>query len=205
MDVDDTLYGEDRLRETLASTSFGSVEESVQVSVSDVWAFQGEAEQADDVTVLGVLYQGQVEVGGGARLELTIANRLEEIQRVNAAIEAFAEESHLDDSVRRQLSLVFDELLNNIISYGYADDLEHEIELVAHVHERRLLVTIIDDGIPFNPLELGEPDTTLSVEDRPIGGLGLHLVQSMMDQVSYERRGAHNVVLLEKQLEPIEE
>jgi anti-sigma regulatory factor (Ser/Thr protein kinase) len=97
--------------------------------------------------------------------------------------------------------VVFDELLNNTISYGYEDEDEHLIELAIVLSGGRLYATISDDGRPFNPFDSGAPDTDLSVEDRPIGGLGVHLVRNVMDRVSYERRGANNVVLLEMQLE----
>jgi anti-sigma regulatory factor (Ser/Thr protein kinase) len=135
-------------------------------------------------------------------LELRIANRLEEIGRVHRAVDSLAERQGLDPGTRRQLNVVFDELLNNTISYGYDDDGEHEIAITITVSGRRLRAAISDDGRPFNPLERASPDTGLSVEDRPTGGLGVHLVRNLVDRVSYERRGANNVVLLEKQLPP---
>jgi anti-sigma regulatory factor (Ser/Thr protein kinase) len=66
--------------------------------------------------------------------------------------------------------------------------------------EGRLTVTLTDDGPPFDPFGRAAPDTTLSVEERPIGGLGLHLVRELMDKVSYERRDGYNVVVLVKEL-----
>jgi sigma-B regulation protein RsbU (phosphoserine phosphatase) len=183
------LYTEERLRNLLSARTFSSVEDAVQVGTDDVWDYQGEAEQADDVTVLSVVYAG----------------RTEEIKRVSDAVNIFAERHGLDAKARRQLNVVFDELLNNTISYGYQDEDEHEIELTVAVSGGRLYATISDDGKPFNPFDSGAPDTGLSVEDRPIGGLGVHLVLNVMDRVSYERRGANNVVLLEKQLEAAKE
>ena len=103
--------------------------------------------------------------------------------------------------MRRTLGVVFDELLNNTISYAYDDEEEHEIEITIILSTDLLHVTISDDGRPFNPFESRAPNTELSVEDRPIGGLGIYIVQSFMDQVSYERRGLNNVLLLEKRLE----
>ena len=205
MNVDSKLYTEDRLKNLLSAQTFSSVEEAVQVGTDDVWAYQGDAEQADDVTVLSVVYAGRTEETDSHRLELKIVNRLEEIARVSDAINSFAERHGLDPKTRRQLNVVFDELLNNTISYGYEDDDEHEIELTIAVSGGRLYATISDDGKPFNPFDSTAPDTDLAVEDRPIGGLGVHLVRHVMDSVSYERRGANNVVLLEKQLDPAKE
>jgi sigma-B regulation protein RsbU (phosphoserine phosphatase) len=205
MNAGNELYTEERLKNLLSARTFSSVEEVVQAGTDDVWAFQGDAEQADDVTVLSVFYAGRTEETDSHRLELKIVNRLEEIARVSDAINSFAERHGLDSRTRRQLNVVFDELLNNTISYGYEDDDEHEIELTIAVSGGRLYATISDDGRPFNPFDGGAPDTSLSVEDRPIGGLGVHLVRNVMDRVSYERRGANNVVLLEKQLESAKE
>ena len=200
MDSANNLYTENRLRDLLFGREFKSVEEAVRETADDVWLFQGDAEQADDVTVLSLVYSGRTEENDTQRLELSIDNRLEEIQRANEAIHQFAEAQGASTKTRRQLNLVFDELLNNTISYGYEDTETHTIELTVSVADGRLYATISDDGKPFNPFENAEPDTDLSVEDRPIGGLGVHLVRNVMDQVSYERRGANNVVLLEKQL-----
>jgi anti-sigma regulatory factor (Ser/Thr protein kinase) len=66
--------------------------------------------------------------------------------------------------------------------------------------KERLTVTLIDDGPPFDPFSEAAPDVTLSVEDRVIGGLGIHLVRKLMDEVSYERRDGQNVVVLKKDL-----
>ena len=68
------------------------------------------------------------------------------------------------------------------------------------LHADRLCVTLSDNGQPFNPLDLGAPDTTLPVEDRRIGGLGIHLARRMMDEVAYHRRADRNVVTLTKLL-----
>jgi sigma-B regulation protein RsbU (phosphoserine phosphatase) len=205
MNIDNQLYTEERLKNLLSAQTFSSVEEAVKISTDDVWAYQGDAEQADDVTVLSVLYSGGTKEIESHRLELKIVNRLEEITRVNDAINSFAERHGLDPKMRRQLNVVFDELLNNTISYGYEDEDEHEIELTIAVSGGRLYATVSDDGKPFNPFDNVVPDTNSSVEDRPIGGLGVHLVRKVMDRVSYERRGANNVVLLEKQLAPAKE
>jgi anti-sigma regulatory factor (Ser/Thr protein kinase) len=135
------------------------------------------------------------------RLELRAVNRLEEIARVNESFNQFAREHGIPDAIRRKINLVFDELLNNIISYAYGDDDEHLMEIVISLVNGRLVTTISDDGRAFNPFESEAPDTGLSVDERPIGGLGVHLVRSVMDTVKYERHGRRNVVTLEKIVE----
>jgi len=195
------LYSEDRLKELLSKHQCSSVEESVRLSVDDVWAFQGEAEQADDVTVMTVSYSGPSEDAESKRLELTAVNRLEEIGSINETFNEFARQHGIPDEVRRKINLVFDELLNNIITYAYTDDHEHAIEIVISLVNGRLVTSISDDGRAFNPFESEAPDTGLSVDERPIGGLGVHLVRGVMDTVKYERHGKRNVVTLEKIVE----
>ena len=131
-------------------------------------------------------------------LGVRIANRLQEIERLKESFTAFATRHAVPESIRRDVLLVLDELLNNIISYAYEDDAEHIIDLNISLSEGRLAITLTDDGRAFNPFQREAPDTTLSVEDRPIGGLGVHLVTKLMDLHSYERRGEKNCVSLEK-------
>ncbi len=201
MDPDGQLYEEDRLVEVLQSSDIDSVESLVHASTDDVWRFQADAEQADDVTVLAVEFSGRV---GGSEdvqvLELSVANRLEEIDSVNESFEAFAAEHGLPEKIRRSMKLVFDDLLNNVISYAYDDDEEHRIDVHVELSSDRVAVRISDDGHPFNPFGRSAPDTALTVGEREIGGLGIHLVQSLMDEVSYKRRTDQNVVVLVKYL-----
>ena len=201
MDEDVRLYGDQRLVDVLNAHDFTSTEGLVQAAVDDVWEYQGNAEQADDVTVMAVAFFGATEDSGVPRLELTASNRLEEIDVVNQNFNTFAQGHAVPEAIRRRVNLVFDELLNNIISYAYADDEEHVIEIVISLAGDRLGIAITDDGRPFNPFEGAPPDIDLSVEDRPIGGLGVHLVQKVMDEVAYERRGTNNVVSLVKTIE----
>ncbi len=133
-------------------------------------------------------------------LELSIKNRVGEIARVNQSFNAFADRHGVTSGTRRAMDLVFDDLLNNIVSYAYHDDDEHTIDVRVELSADRLAVTITDDGIPFDPFASAAPDTALSLEERPIGGLGIYLVRNLMDEVSYSRRTDKNVVILVKHL-----
>ena len=79
-----------------------------------------------------------------------------------------------------------------------------EISYPFKLSNGNLIVTITDDGKPFDPFDERSPDVTLSVEDRPIGGLGVHIARNVMDRVRYERHGKKNFVRLEKTIEPEE-
>jgi anti-anti-sigma factor len=123
-----------------------------------------------------------------------------EVARVNAAFAEFADAQALPASVRRSVNVVLDELLNNAIAYGFAGRAPGEVTVEAELLADRVRVTLTDDGRPFDPFGMAAPDTGLSVAERRIGGLGIHLVRRMMDEVSYHRRADRNVVVLAKRL-----
>jgi sigma-B regulation protein RsbU (phosphoserine phosphatase) len=122
-----------------------------------------------------------------------------EIARVNAAFDDFAEAHAVPDAVRRTVSVVLDELLTNTLSYGLAEQ-GGEAIVDIELHADRLVITVSDNGRPFDPFSSPAPDTTLSVEEREIGGQGIHLVRRMVDEMSYHRRSDRNVVTLTKRL-----
>ncbi len=124
-----------------------------------------------------------------------------EIAAVNEKLEAFAEEFRIPATIAMKFNVIFEELLNNIVTYAYSDDDEHDIEVRMGLAGKRLTVIIIDDGVPFNPLGAEAPDTDVSLEEREIGGLGIHLVRNLMDDVSYHRQIGRNVMTLVKHLE----
>ena len=125
-------------------------------------------------------------------------------KKVNTAFAEFAQTHALPDGVRRSLNVALDELLANELSHGTAGLGSGSLVVELVLDQERITVTITDDGPQFDPLSQAAPDTTLSVEDRPIGGLGIHLVRELMDEVRYERRDDHNVVILVKRLQDVQ-
>jgi anti-sigma regulatory factor (Ser/Thr protein kinase) len=104
------------------------------------------------------------------------------------------------ESVLHDLNLVVAELLTNIISYGYTDSREHEISVRLSVEPGEMRVDVEDDGQPFNPLQAPEPDTTKPLEDRAVGGLGVHLVRKLTDGLEYRRHEGKNLLVIKKRL-----
>jgi serine/threonine-protein kinase RsbW len=96
--------------------------------------------------------------------------------------------------------VVLDDLLANVVLHGLAERPGGEATVDVAKTDGAVKVTIADNGPPFDPFARAAPDTTLSIEERQIGGLGIHLVRQMMDEVSYERRGDRNVTVLMKRL-----
>ena len=132
---------------------------------------------------------------------LRLHNRLLELDRIADAVEVFGEAHGLSAKLRYQVRLVLDELLTNIISYGYADDGEHVITVRMGLEGTRLRFVLEDDARPFDPLTAKAPDTTSEADRRHIGGLGIHLVRTIMDRVAYERVGDTNRLILEKDID----
>ena len=119
---------------------------------------------------------------------------------MNTAFAAFAEAHALPTEVRRSLNVAIDDLLANALSHGGTGRDACSVTVEVKLDHERVTVTLTDDGPPFDPFGRDAPDTTLSVEERPIGGLGIHLVGQLMDKVNYQRREGHNVVVLVKEL-----
>jgi len=124
----------------------------------------------------------------------------EGVAEVNAAFAGFAEAHALPEAVRRSLNVALDELLANAFSHGRTGREDCSVTVEVELDHERLTVIVTDDGMPFDPFGRDTPDTTLSLEERPIGGLGIHLVGQLMDQVNYQRRDGHNIVVLVKEL-----
>mgnify|MGYP000888049952 FL=1 len=132
-------------------------------------------------------------------MEFRLKNELEEIRLLAEAIELWGEENGIPGKSLFQLNLALDELLTNTIIYGYPEGGEHEIRLrLVPEGEKELLIEIRDDGLAFNPLEVKAPDLKQDIEERPIGGLGIHLVRQMLDEIEYRRENGHNVLLMKK-------
>jgi len=194
------FFGDNRLLELMASGENENVEAVVKHIVDQVKSFENGADQFDDITAVALKYQKDPETKAVQKVEMRIRNELSEIENVKERFNDFSEKTGLSKSVRRKLNLVFDELLNNIISYAYDDGDEHEIMLDFELAGSRLTVSIMDDGVPFNPFEADAPDTAAGLDERKIGGLGIHLVRSLTDKATYQRRVDKNVVTLVKEL-----
>ena len=134
----------------------------------------------------------------GLAAELT--NDLTEVDRVGRLIEEFGERTGLPPKLIYHFTLAFDELLTNTISYGFPNGMSEAIAVSVTLDDDSLVAEILDSGIEFNPLDRATPDTTLSVEDRPIGGLGIHFVRTFMDKVEYRREDGRNRFTMAKYL-----
>ena len=136
---------------------------------------------------------------------MPLAADLDELTRLAEVVEDFGEANDLPPGAVFKLNLCFDELVTNAISYGFDAIEDASLSVVLAVEDGSVVAIIRDNGLPFDPFtEAPEADTTLRVEDRPIGGLGVLLVRESMDDFSYERRDGVNIVTLRLKLNQAE-
>lgn len=112
--------------------------------------------------------------------------------------ESFGDEKDIPLPIIHKICIVIDELLSNIISYAYQDKKEHIVDINIKLNGERLEIKITDNGFPFNPLAMLPPDTKLGLEERELGGLGIHLVKNIMDEYQYTRLKGENIIVLVK-------
>jgi len=131
---------------------------------------------------------------------LTIANQVEQLNELAKALETLSAEWHIPMDIMLSMNLVLEELVSNIIFYGYQDKKEHKIIIHFKFNNKILIMKIEDDAIAFNPLQTAEPDIEGSIENRKIGGLGIHFVRQLTDNITYERIGNKNFLTLSKNI-----
>ena len=130
---------------------------------------------------------------------LCIESDLSELERLHDAVAELGEVGNWPPDLVFQVDLVLEELIVNTVNYGYDDDARHEIEIALTSDADVFTVEIIDGGHAFNPLSgAPEPDLDAEIADRPIGGLGIHLMRAMMDEVHYRREQDKNYLTLIK-------
>ena len=127
-------------------------------------------------------------------------NHVSELDRLIGELEDFGKKKNISKKCQQQIQLAIEEHFINIVLHGYADEDEHIIDIRLACENNVAEITIEDDGVPFNPLELSPPDTTLPLEERKIGGLGIHLARQCMDDITYQRKKNKNILWLKKKV-----
>ena len=117
---------------------------------------------------------------------------MEELQRISEGVELFLENKGISEDVVFTVHLVLEEMLSNVIKYAFKDFANHDIALGISVEKKKLKISIEDGGVEFNPLSVPEKKTDAPIHEREIGGLGIHLVRKMVQNMSYCRRNGKN-------------
>ena len=194
MDSGRTLYSDERLEQFLGASRSTVPRQLIGDLISDLRHFAGDAPQSDDITILALQYFGM------QHLDITVHNKLSELASANQTLTEFGRQHGVPEDVLHDLNLAVGEILTNIISYGYPGGGDHEITVRLGIESSEMRVAVEDDGEPFNPLEVAEADTSKPLEERAIGGLGVHLVRKLTDGLEYQRHEGRNLLVMKKRL-----
>lgn len=161
--------------------------------------FVGETEQSDDLTMLAIKFTHR-HSDALLNESITLRNDVKEVPLLAEFVEKACEMANLDPSAVMLVNLAMEEAVVNVMNYAYPDGHQGNIDIVAEANDQRLKFIITDSGAPFDPTIYKEVDTTLSAEERNIGGLGIHLIRRYMDSMNYERVNGQNILTLRKRL-----
>ena len=185
------LFGERRALETAATSGTLTASEQMERMHQAVHTFVDGAEQSDDLTTLVIRFMGNDNT-------LCMSNDIEELNKLEPFLNGIFEREHLDMSMLPQIDLALEEAVTNIIMYAYPEGEKGTAELTVEVADGQISATLIDSGTPFNPLQQQEANLDVSLEERKIGGLGIHLIKEIMDVVEYAYEDGRNVLKMKK-------
>jgi sigma-B regulation protein RsbU (phosphoserine phosphatase) len=131
---------------------------------------------------------------------ITLPNDVQATTELGMFVDEVCENVGFDMSTTFKLNLAIEEAVVNVMSYAYPAGTKGDVDIDAEADDEQLKFVISDSGTPFDPTQKGEVDTTLSAEERSIGGLGIHLIRQIMDTINYERVDGKNVLTLRKKL-----
>lgn len=195
------LFGEERLLELLRYSSAKNAEGIIDLVQKALERFTAGADQSDDITMLCLAYAPHnkaEDMANSPASLLVLQNKRSELARMVEWLEDLARQLNWPEALVTQLNLILEEWLVNVMSYAYPDKDLHQIELRLWQNTEQIHIQIRDDGMPFDPTAAAEPALDLPLEERSIGGLGLHFIRTHLDEFSYVRAEGHNIVTMVK-------
>ena len=200
------LFGEERLLDIVRNAeediSMEALCGRVKKAADD---FAGEAPQFDDMTMLSIRWEGTTDMEKRIA-EITLEATVENIERVTDFVNAELEKLDCPQKAKLQLDIAIDELFGNIVRYAYRPEVGPATVRISVCEDPLAVsVTFIDRGKPYDPLKNADPDTTMGLDEREIGGLGIFIVKNSMDQISYSYENGQNVLRIKKHLEGAKE
>ena len=176
-----------------------SARQLIEGMTASVKAFVGDTEQSDDLTMLAIRYLHQSS-DALLKRSLTLSCDINEIARLAEMVEEVCDEVGFPPSTTMQVNLALEEAVANVINYAYPLGKGGDVTIEAEANAERLKFVVIDSGQPFDPTTKEELDISLPLEERAIGGLGIHLIRRYMDSINYERRDNRNILTLRKKI-----
>ena len=187
----------ERVKDAVARSLTLSAQDMVSSLGKEVGDFTTGAPQSDDMTMLVIRYMRDNDTFCD---KLTLSNDVKEVELLGGFIKSVCERISADPKTASRLRLALEEIVVNVMSYAYPEGRNGFVDIEARSDGRQLLLTVSDDGIEFDPTAVAPADTDLDAQDRVPGGLGILLARSMVDQISYERKGGKNLLTLKKSL-----
>mgnify|MGYP002522060744 CR=1 FL=1 len=193
------MFGVERVMDALSDSADLMPAQLLEKMVREVHAFVEDAEQSDDLTMLAIRYTPR-QFESKLTETLVLKNDVHEMTRFSSFMKSVMEQLGIEKSLAHQLRLAVEEAVVNVIDYAYPMGIEGDVTIHILSDGHTIRFQIIDVGVAFDPTAKEKADTTLSIEDRQIGGLGILLVRELMDTINYERVDGHNVLTLIKNL-----
>lgn len=188
------LFGEERLLACFNDTEGKTSEALLNIIKSSVDDFVADAPQFDDLTMLCIRFSGNSGIK-----KLTVDAKKENLETVINFVDSYLESAGCPMKAQMQIDLSVEEIFVNIASYAYSDE-GGKADIFIYSENDEIVIKFADSGIKYNPLDKPDPDTSLSVEERQIGGLGIFLVKKNMDSVEYEYTDNQNILTVKKKI-----
>jgi len=193
------MFGVERVMDVLNGSADLKPAQLLEKMEREVHAFVEDAEQSDDLTMLAIHYTPK-QFDSKLTETLVLKNDVHEVTRFSNFIKSVLEQLGIEKSLARKLRLAVEEAVVNVIDYAYPLGSEGDITIHVMSDGHSIRFKIIDAGVAFDPTAKEKADTTLSIDDRQIGGLGILLVRELMDTINYEREDGQNILTLIKNL-----
>ena len=198
------LFGEQRVLHDVEKNSKASAIEVIDFLKQHVSVFADGTEQSDDLTMLFLRHGTAQEPGVDPSRRLIMKNEMSEVGRLRAFFFSVCREHGIDDENAKTLNLALEEWVANVINYAYPKGMRGHVEVTADVNDDVLTFVIKDHGAAFDPTQHEEVDIDAELDERAIGGLGIHLIRTIMDTVEYQRTSdGYNRLVLTKRIEEL--
>ena len=195
------LFGEDRVLHDVEKNSKASAIEVIDFLKQHVSVFADGTEQSDDLTMMFLRHGIAQEVGVAPSRRLIMKNEMTEVARLRTFFFSVCREHGIDEETAKTLNLALEEWVANVINYAYPKGMRGHVEVTADVSDNVLTLVIKDHGAAFDPTQHAEVDIDAGLDERSIGGLGIHLIRTIMDTVEYQRTAdGYNRLVLKKKV-----
>ena len=195
------MFGENRILHDLEKNKTASAIEVVDYLKQHVTVFADGTEQGDDLTLMFLRHGTSQKYASHAPRRIIMKNEMSEVGRMRGFFFSVCREHGIDEDTAKSLNLAAEEWVANVINYAYPKGTRGHVELTAEFSDSKLTLVVKDHGIPFDPTTYEAVNVEAALDDRPIGGLGIHLVKTIMDTMAYQRTpNGYNVLTLTKKI-----